>query len=99
MQWEPVFERIAVELRKMVPATVPTRSVTIETAPGELIDKITILEIKAERIGDPERLRNVRTELEATAVRPRADDRRVARIGGSDGRVAVGQRVALDDRG
>jgi Family of unknown function (DUF6165) len=30
---------------------------------GELIDKITILEIKAERIADPGKLRNVATEL------------------------------------
>ncbi len=30
---------------------------------GELIDKITILEIKAERIGDATKLANVRTEL------------------------------------
>ena len=32
---------------------------------GELIDKITILEIKAARIEDPEKLRNVETELKA----------------------------------
>lgn len=31
---------------------------------GELIDKITILEIKAERIADPGKLANVRTELD-----------------------------------
>ena len=31
---------------------------------GELIDKITILEIKAERIADPAKLANVRLELE-----------------------------------
>jgi len=31
---------------------------------GELIDKITILEIKAERMSDPAKLANVRTELE-----------------------------------
>lgn len=31
---------------------------------GELIDKITILEIKAERIRDPAKLANVRTELD-----------------------------------
>lgn len=31
---------------------------------GELIDKITILEIKAERIADAAKLANVRTELE-----------------------------------
>lgn len=30
---------------------------------GELIDKITILQIKAERIEDPSKLANVRTEL------------------------------------
>jgi hypothetical protein len=32
-------------------------------APGELIDKITILEIKSERISDPAKLENVRREL------------------------------------
>ena len=31
---------------------------------GELIDKITILEIKSQRIGDPAKLANVRTELD-----------------------------------
>lgn len=31
---------------------------------GELIDKITILRLKAERIGDPARLGNVRHELD-----------------------------------
>jgi hypothetical protein len=31
---------------------------------GELIDKITILEIKAGRIREPDKLRNVRAELE-----------------------------------
>ena len=39
------------------------RSVTVEIAPGELIDKITILEIKSERIADPGKLANVRHEL------------------------------------
>jgi hypothetical protein len=32
---------------------------------GEVIDKITILEIKAERITDPAKLQNVKTELDA----------------------------------
>jgi len=63
LDWAPVFDRIATELRRKVPDTIPTPSVVIETAPGELIDKITILEIKAERITDPDKLRNVRTEL------------------------------------
>lgn len=42
-------------------------TISVEIAPGELIDKITILEIKSERISDPEKLSNVRTEL-ATLV-------------------------------
>jgi hypothetical protein len=64
MDWAPVFDRIAVELRKRVPFTVPTPSVAIETAPGELIDKITILEIKSERISDGDKVRNVLRELD-----------------------------------
>ena len=38
-------------------------SVKIDTAPGELIDKITILEIKAERIDDAMKRANVTYEL------------------------------------
>lgn len=34
-------------------------------SPGELVDKITILAIKSRRIGDPAKLANVRSELEA----------------------------------
>ncbi|HEX3729595.1 MAG TPA: hypothetical protein VHV47_07305, partial [Opitutaceae bacterium] len=74
MDWAPVFDRIAAELRKVVPATIPTPSVVIEAAPGELIDKITILEIKSERMADSEKLRNVRVELETLR---RARDRTI----------------------
>ena len=52
----------------MVMATIPeapARPVTVEIAPGELIDKITILEIKSERIADADKLYNVRVELTA----------------------------------
>ena len=38
-------------------------TITVEIAPGELIDKITILEIKAERIADQAKVKNVRIEL------------------------------------
>ena len=38
--------------------------ILVEVAPGELIDKITILQIKCERIADAAKLRNVRVELE-----------------------------------
>lgn len=39
--------------------------ILVATAPGELIDKITILEIKSERIKDEAKLNNVRVELDA----------------------------------
>ena len=39
-------------------------SVKVDIAPGELIDKITILLIKSERMHDPAKLENVRMELE-----------------------------------
>ena len=42
-------------------------TITVETAPGELIDKITILEIKAERILDPDKVQNVKVELHTLA--------------------------------
>ena len=98
MEWVPVFDRIAVELRKTVPSTVPTPSVAVETAPGELIDKITILEIKAERMGDPEKVRNVRTELDTLR---RARDRTILAVRGArvaDGRAALGQRGVVGHR-
>ncbi len=41
------------------------RELKIPVSPGELLDKITILRIKSTRIDDPEKLRNVRRELEA----------------------------------
>ncbi len=44
--------------------TLQTTSLRIEVAPGELLDKITILEIKAARISDPGKLRNVRREMD-----------------------------------
>lgn len=45
----------------------------VEVSPGELIDKITILEIKAERIADPGKLANVHRELRSlTATREEA---------------------------
>jgi hypothetical protein len=36
----------------------------VPTSPGEFLDKLTILEIKSERIADPAKLANVRRELE-----------------------------------
>lgn len=39
------------------------KEIFIPMSPGELLDKITILRIKSERITDPEKLVNVRNEL------------------------------------
>lgn len=40
------------------------KPIMIEVGPGELIDKITILRIKAQRITDAAKLQNVRYELD-----------------------------------
>ena len=61
--WDDVFERIAEELREKMHATPAAQTILTEIAPGELIDKITILQIKNERIKDPGKLHNVRIEL------------------------------------
>lgn len=43
-------------------------AITIEVAPGELIDKLTILDIKLDRIEDDEKRRNVRLERDVLAA-------------------------------
>lgn len=40
-------------------------NLSVPIGPGELVDKITILEIKSERLASLEKLANVRVELEA----------------------------------
>jgi hypothetical protein len=62
-RWEDVFDRIAEALRRRMAAPTELRPITVEIAPGELIDKITILKIKSERISDAAKRRNVHTEL------------------------------------
>ena len=58
-----------------------TPEISIPVAPGELLDKITILELKLERISDLPKLRNVRTELallRAAAMREIPDTAEIA---------------------
>jgi Tfp pilus assembly protein PilF len=66
--WNEVFARIAAELSKLVRATPPRRAQTpgiaVPVSPGELIDKITILQIKSVQLADPAKVRNVRHELD-----------------------------------
>jgi hypothetical protein len=42
----------------------PEMLLTVQTSPGEFLDKLTILEIKSERISDAAKVANVRRELE-----------------------------------
>jgi tetratricopeptide (TPR) repeat protein len=71
--WEGVFDRLAAELNRLIREPSLPRSIPIEVAPGELFDKLTILEIKRERITDPAKLVNVKTELDLLSrVRDRA---------------------------
>ena len=44
-------------------------TVTADISYGELVDKITILTIKSERISNPEKLKNIYTELQALQKR------------------------------
>jgi hypothetical protein len=61
--WPGVFHWMAEELARQIADRPASRSVWIEVPPGELVDKITILRIKSERITDTAKLRNVRIEL------------------------------------
>jgi Tfp pilus assembly protein PilF len=72
-QWEDVFDRIAGALEERLAAPAGPRPITVEIAPGELIDKITILEIKSQRISDAAKRHHVGTELALlVAARERA---------------------------
>jgi len=50
------------------------RELMVPISPGELVDKITILEIKSERMSDATKLANVRTELELLTATWRASE-------------------------
>jgi hypothetical protein len=61
------------------------RTIAIPSGVGELIDKITILEIKSQRITDEAKLRNVRVELQlllASQAREGIDHPRLAALKG-----------------
>jgi Family of unknown function (DUF6165) len=61
--WRDVFEAMARELAGLAERRAAPRMVSTPCSLGELIDKITILRIKAERIREPEKLANVHREL------------------------------------
>jgi Tetratricopeptide repeat len=61
--WRDCFNEMANELRSRVRTQPASGVIAIPGAVGELIDKITILHIKARRVGDPNKLGNIRCEL------------------------------------
>jgi tetratricopeptide (TPR) repeat protein len=63
--WTELFHRIAEALARKVAAAPVRNPLLVEISPGELLDKISILEIKRSRINDPAKLMHVCTELGA----------------------------------
>jgi tetratricopeptide (TPR) repeat protein len=61
--WRDVFEAMACELAALAERRAASRMIATPCSLGELMDKITILRIKTEQIGEPEKLANVRREL------------------------------------
>lgn len=62
--WAGVFRRMAEALDARLKAMSASSPIRVEVSAGELIDKITILQIKAARFTTAEKLQNVRRELE-----------------------------------
>jgi hypothetical protein len=63
--WRPVLAAIAAAVeQRMAGAPDNGAEIALPSGVGELIDKITILEIKASRIRDPDKLANIRHELQ-----------------------------------
>jgi Tfp pilus assembly protein PilF len=71
--WNDVFARLAEGVRAElvrrdavalpVSDAGPVSAFYVPTSPGELLDKFSILQIKSERLTNPEQIRNVRTEI------------------------------------
>ena len=61
--WSDVFEAMARELAQLAERRAAPRMISTPCSLGELIDKTTILRIKAERIGEADKLANVHREL------------------------------------
>jgi hypothetical protein len=85
--WKSVFERMALQLKARAPrAATAARGrspISIEIAPGELIDRISILELQRSRTSDRDQLRAIGTQIDSLiSARERA-------IGGGSDEVAA----------
>jgi hypothetical protein len=68
--------------------------IKVPISPGELLDKITILRIKSQRMTDPKKLANVRIELEALEETWRASAYAAVDVGGDvSALLAVNERL------
>ena len=68
--------------------------IKVPISPGELLDKITILRIKSQRMTDPKKLANVRVELEALEETWRASAYAAVDVGGDvSALLAVNERL------
>jgi tetratricopeptide (TPR) repeat protein len=74
--WGDVFEAMARELAELAERRMASHILSTPCSLGELVDKITILRIKAERIREPEKLANVHRELELLERLTREDGAR-----------------------
>lgn len=61
--WKPVIDQVIFTINKTLSISHQQLAVHTEVAIGELIDKLTILQIKKERFSDPVKLDNVSREL------------------------------------
>ena len=61
--YDEIFSRIASEVAALVANKSSSTALAVPVAPGELLDKITILRIKVARIQDAAKLANVKREL------------------------------------
>jgi hypothetical protein len=68
--------------------------IKVPISPGELLDKITILRIKSQRMTDPKKLANVRIELEALEETWRVSAYAAVDVGGDvSALLAVNERL------
>jgi hypothetical protein len=96
--WSDVFEAMAGEVAPLVERRTASHMVSTPCSLGELIDKITILRIKAERIGEPEKLANVRRELNLLERSARKDGASVPPIDLLPRSARCCERAPVDDR-
>jgi tetratricopeptide (TPR) repeat protein len=63
--WGPVFRSVAREVGRLTAGATRCGTLRVAMSPGELLDKLTILEIKAQRFRDEDRRAAARAEQEA----------------------------------